>query len=383
MSNTQPTHCNPALRHDFVFLFDVKDGNPNGDPDAGNMPRIDIETSEGLVTDVCIKRKIRNYIATYGEYEIDDKAVRERLKIFVEHRGILNAKIRNAYDGLGIKTIKPAEKPLTADLLLGVREIDPILPNGFIFSDNDEDSDQVSPTLKYTGEAEEDELKEFYENEEAKTIFNQYKGLRKFIQDLVKEAGKPDKNRENTEKARRWMCENFFDVRMFGAVMSTGLNAGQVRGAMQLTFSRSLHPVTPSDLTVTRVAVTKEEDADKKETEMGKKTLIPYGLFRGYGFYSAYLGEQVKVSATDLELFWQALINMCESDRSASRGMMAVRGIYVFSHSNRLGNAPAHKLFDRIQINLKKGVTIPRQFSDYEISIDESDLAPVILTKLI
>ncbi|BAU65303.1 hypothetical protein STA3757_26840 [Stanieria sp. NIES-3757] len=375
-------HLNPSYRHDFVLLFDVTDGNPNGDPDGGNMPRTDAETSHGLVTDVAIKRKIRNYIVTYAEYEAT--AEKKRLKIFVEHRGVLNDQIRRAYVAEGIPVGKSIKEVVKEEKIIpALRELKPYLPTAFTFVDNDDESGEVDATLEYSGELSEDELKDFYGLDEVTELFNQNKALSKFVKDLVKKAGKPDKNRANAEKAQKWMCANFYDVRIFGAVMSTGLNAGQVRGAMQLTFARSLDPVQPQDLAITRVAVTDAKDREKLQT-IGRKTMIPYGLYRGYGFYSPYLATQTGVTQEDLSLFWEALLKMWECDRSASRGMMAPRGLYVFSHESKLGNAPAHKLFERVQVQLKEEISVPRQFNDYQVTVDEIDLpAGVHLTKLI
>ncbi|PSR13452.1 type I-C CRISPR-associated protein Cas7/Csd2, partial [filamentous cyanobacterium CCP3] len=367
-------HLNPNVRHDFVLLFDVVDGNPNGDPDGGNMPRTDVETSQGLVTDVALKRKIRNYISTYAEYETENNQEATRLKIFVEHRGVLNDQIRRAYIEEGIPVGKSAKEVIANEgVLTGLRDLGSNLPSAFTFVDNDEDSGEVDATLEYSGELSDDELKEFYSHEDVDELFKQNKPLSKFIKDLVKKAGKPAKNRDNAEKAQKWMCQNFYDVRMFGAVMSTGLNAGQVRGPMQLTFARSIDPVQPQDLAVTRVAVTDAKDREKLQT-IGRKTMIPYGLYRGYGFYSPHLASKTGVDSKDLELFWDALVKMWEFDRSASRGMMAPRGLYIFSHDNKLGNAPAHQLFERVQIKLNDGVSTPRQFSDYTVTLNEVDL---------
>ncbi|MDJ0687765.1 MAG: type I-C CRISPR-associated protein Cas7/Csd2 [Xenococcaceae cyanobacterium MO_188.B32] len=376
-------HLNPNYRHDFVLLFDVIDGNPNGDPDGGNMPRTDAENSHGLVTDVCLKRKIRNYVATYAEYETTE-AEKERLNIFVEHHGVLNEQIRRAYVAEGIPVGKSASKIVEDEQVLnGIRELKVYLPSAFTFTDNDEDSGEVDASLEYSGELSDDEIKEFYELDEVAELFKQNKKLSKFIKELVKKAGKPDKNRANAEKAQKWMCNNFYDIRMFGAVLSTGLNAGQVRGAMQLTFGRSLDPVQPQDLAITRVAVTDVKDREKLQT-IGRKTLIPYGLYLSHGFYSPSFAAKTGVSEADLELFWEALIKMWELDRSASRGMMSPQGLYIFSHESKLGNAPAHKLFERIQVKLKPEVTIPRKFSDYEVSVDREQLPEnVHLTQLI
>lgn len=378
-------HLNPDFRHDFLLLFDVTDGNPNGDPDGGNMPRTDAETSQGLVTDVCLKRKIRNYVATYAEYEAAE-AEKNRLKIFVEHHSVLNEKIREAYIAEGIPVGKSATKVIDnkeVEVLGGVRELQDYLPNAFTFTDNDEDSGEVDATLEYSGELSDDEIKEWYALEEVAELFKQNKKLSKFVKELVKKADKPDKNKDNAEKAQKWMCANFYDIRMFGAVLSTGLNAGQVRGAMQLTFGRSFHPVQPQDLAVTRVAVTDARDREKLQT-IGRKTLIPYGLYQSHGFYSPAFAAKTGVTEGDLELFWQALVQMWELDRSASRGMMAPQGLYVFSHESKLGNAPAHKLFERINVELKSDVTTPRKFTDYQVTVNQDNLhEKVHLTQLI
>jgi CRISPR-associated protein Csd2 len=373
-------HLDPQRRHDFVLIFDVTDGNPNGDPDGGNMPRTDAETSHGLVTDVCLKRKIRNYVSTYAEHEAAE-AQKKRLNIFVEHHGVLNNQIRRAYTEQGIPTGKPATDVVQDSAVLGIlREHKHLLPAAFTFTDSEGVAEEdVVPTLAYSGELTDAELKEELEKTEE---MYQNKAVKKFIDALVKKAGKPDKSRANAEKARTWMCENFYDVRMFGAVMSTGLNAGQVRGPVQLTFARSFDPVLPQDLAVTRVAVTDAKDAEKLQT-IGRKTLIPYGLYMARGFYSPSLAAQTGVTGQDLELLWESLVKMWDFDRSASRGLMAPRGLYVFSHESKLGNAPAHKLFERITAKLNKPSEPPRKFGDYAVSIDEVDLPPgVTLTRL-
>jgi CRISPR-associated protein Csd2 len=375
-------HLDPQRRHDFVLIFDVTDGNPNGDPDGGNMPRTDAETSHGLVTDVCLKRKIRNYVSTYAEYEATEEQ-KQRLSIFVEHHGILNNQIRRAYTEQGIATGKPATEVIKeAAVLELLREYKHLLFSapGFTFTDSEGDAEEDAvPTLAYSGELTDAELKEALE---ATGEMYQNKAVKKFIDALTKKAGKPDKNRVNAEKARKWMCANFYDVRMFGAVMSTGLNAGQVRGPVQLTFARSFDPVLPQDLAVTRVAVTDAKDAEKLQT-IGRKTLIPYGLYMTRGFYSPFLAAQTGVTEKDLEIFWEALVKMWDFDRSASRGMMAPRGLYIFSHESKLGNAPAHKLFERIQVELKPEITVPRKFSDYDVNANADALPQgVTLTRL-
>ena len=306
MSNA---HLDPNKRHDFVFLFDVQDGNPNGDPDAGNLPRVDPETMQGLVTDVCIKRKIRNYVAAATEADTNG-----RNQIYVEYRGILNNQHQRAYEAEGLTSKGSKEK------------------------------------------------------------------------------------RETIDTARKWMCAHFYDVRAFGAVMTTGVNAGQVRGPMQLTFSRSVDPIIPMDVSITRVAVTRPEDAVKfeesddgkeegkgKETEMGRKALVPYGLYIGYGFYNPKLAEDTGFDGDDLALFWQALQMCWDLDRSASRGLMALRGLYVFSHDHALGNAPAHTLFDRITFAERNG-EVPRSFEHYKdrLVVNDADLPQgVTLTRLV
>jgi CRISPR-associated protein Csd2 len=291
-------------RHDFVLLFDVTDGNPNGDPDAGNLPRVDPETMQGLVTDVAVKRKVRDWVDVAHGSE-------GRYKIYVQNGEALITKHKRAYEAEGLKST--GAKQASGDV----------------------------------------------------------------------------------QKARAWMCNNFYDIRMFGAVMSVGVNAGQVRGPLQLTFARSVDPIVPLDLSITRVAVTREEDANVvvsetggettgKQTEMGRKALVPYGLYRAHGFFNPHFAKQTGVTEDDLDLFWQALQQMWDLDRSASRGMMACRGLYIFSHESSLGNAPAHTLFDRVQIERTGDVIAPRSFRDYYVTIDAGDLpAGVSLTRLV
>ena len=309
MADTTETTSGPYTqidrRHDFVILFDVQDGNPNGDPDAGNLPRVDPETMQGLVTDVAIKRKVRDWVNMARGDE-------GSFKIYIQNDGVaLITKHKRAYEDLKISS---------------------------------------------TG---------------------------------TKQA------REDVNKAREWMCQNFYDIRMFGAVMTVGVNAGQVRGPLQITFARSVNSVVPLDLSITRVAVTREEDTKVlvaegtqegkggKQTEMGRKALVPYGLYRAYGFFNPHFAEQTGVGEEDLSLFWQALQNMWDLDRSASRGMMACRGLYIFTHDSGMGNAPAHKLFDLISVERRPEVTVARSFADYEVLVDEGDLPPeVTLTRL-
>ena len=276
-------------RYDFVILFDVENGNPNGDPDAGNMPRIDPETGCGLVTDVCLKRKIRNYVETAKE------------------------------DAPGYRIYIKDQVPLQR-------------------------SD--SEALAYLG-----------------------------VQGDLKAAKKDDPTLDG--KIRDFMCQNFYDIRTFGAVMTTfvkgALNCGQVRGPVQLGFARSVDPILPQEITITRVAITTEADAERKGTEMGRKYIVPYGLYRAEGYVSANLARKTTgFSEEDLELLWQAILNMFENDRSAARGKMAVRDLIVFRHDSELGNAPAYKLFDAVQVQRNDGVTVPRSYRDYTVTVADS-----------
>ncbi len=286
-------------RFDFVLIFDVKDGNPNGDPDAGNLPRLDAESGHGLVTDVSLKRKVRNFVGLV-------KGETPPFDIYVKEKAVLNQAHEKAYIAIGA----------------------------------------------------EDELK-------------------------------GDKKRKGSgdtvDKARKWMCHNFYDVRTFGAVMSLGTNCGQVRGPVQLTFARSVDPVIAQEHSITRMAVATEAEAEKQQGDnrtMGRKHTVPYGIYIAHGFVSSFLAKQTGFGDEDLELLWQALENMFEHDRSAARGEMATRGLYVFKHDSELGNAHAHALFDRIKVERKDGVEVARSFSDYTVNIDETALpAGVMLIK--
>ena len=270
-------------RIDFVYLFDVQDGNPNGDPDAGNLPRIDAETGHGLVTDVCLKRKVRNYVQAA-------KNLSDGYDIFIKEKAVLNSEIDKAYEDDSVKNAK-----------------------------ND---------------------------------------------------------KEKVERARKYMCKHYYDVRTFGAVMSTGKNAGQVRGPIQLTFARSIDPIVQSEFSITRMAVATEKEAENRSGEnrtMGRKATVPYGLYLCHGFISANLAHQTGFTTDDLELFWDALCNMFDTDRSAARGLMSAQKLIVFRHSTELGNAPANKLFDLVKVN-RNSQEIPRSFSDYNVTIDMESL---------
>lgn len=276
-------------RYDFVYLFDVKDGNPNGDPDAGNLPRIDPETGQGLVTDVCLKRKIRNYV---GLVKGEDPPY----EIYVKEKAVLNRQHERAYQDAGLKSVSK----------------------------------------------------------------------------------KLPKKAEEANRLTEWMCHNFFDIRTFGAVMTTEVNCGQVRGPIQLSISRSIDPIFSQEHTITRCAVTNEKDLEKERT-MGRKFSVPYALYRMHGYINANLAAQTGFDSNgeDLELFWRALSEMFEADRSASRGEMAPQALIIFEHESTLGNAQAHRLFERVKVtrNEENGNDRPpRDFSDYTVTVDETDL---------
>jgi CRISPR-associated protein Csd2 len=290
-----PTTVTPIdRRYDFVLLFDVVNGNPNGDPDAGNSPRVDPETARGLVSDVCLKRKVRNYISLVKSDAVG--APEKGYDIYVKERSILNHQHQRAYDALSL-----------------------------------------DPTAT---------------------------------------------NTDSESKARQWMCQTFFDVRMFGAVMTTGVNAGQVRGPVQITFARSVDPIMPLEQAITRMAVTTERESAQQEggnRTMGRKEIVPYGLYIAHGFVSPRLAAQTGFSATDLSLLWKALEQMFEFDRSAARGEMTTRGLKVFEHASPLGNAPAHRLFERISVERRDPSRPPREYSDYNVTVN-SDRLPQGIT---
>lgn len=263
-------------RIDFVYMFDVQDGNPNGDPDAGNLPRIDAETGMGLVTDVCLKRKVRNYVQVA-------RGCQEGYDIFIKEKAVLNTLIDKAHDDTDVKN-----------------------------------------------------------------------------------------SNDKTEAARRFMCKNYYDIRTFGAVMSTGKNAGQVRGPIQFTFARSVDPITYAEHSITRMAVATEKEAEKQGGDnrtMGRKATVPYGLYVCHGFISANLAKQTGFSEEDLSLFWEALKNMFDMDRSAARGLMSAQKLIAFKHNSELGNAPANKLFDLVKVQ-RLCNDAPRSFKDYSVTVD-------------
>ena len=276
-------------RYDFIYLFDIKNGNPNGDPDAGNAPRVDAETGKGLVTDVCLKRKIRNFICQ--TQNAADGTPKQGYDIYVKEKAILNDQHTRAYTALGLPSDEKDRK----------------------------------------------------------------------------------KAADNQDKARAWMCQTFFDIRMFGAVMSTGVNCGQVRGPVQLTFGESKSPIFHISNSITRMAVTTEKesvDQSGGNRTMGAKEMIPYGLYETHGFINPMLAAQTGFNDTDLELLWQSLDKMFEADRSASRGEMAARELLIFKHDSPLGNANAHRLFERLKITLRDETKPPRAYGDYDVTFD-------------
>ncbi|HTP64066.1 MAG TPA: type I-C CRISPR-associated protein Cas7/Csd2 [Geobacteraceae bacterium] len=282
-----------ANRYEFTLLFDVENGNPNGDPDAGNMPRIDPETGHGLVTDVCLKRKIRNHVAL-------SKGGAEGFNIYVQEKSVLNQTNELAYKAFELKP----------------------------------------------------------------------------------EAKKLPKAEADAQKVTGWMCANFYDIRSFGAVMTTEVNCGQVRGPVQMAFAKSVEPILSQEISITRMAVTNEKDLEKERT-MGRKHIVPYGLYVAHGFVSASLAEKTGFGENDLELLWNALVNMFEHDRSAARGMMSSQKLFVFKHRDKLGNAPAHKLFDLIDIKRKKDSEGPaRSFKDYIVTVGTAPEGVEIIEKL-
>jgi CRISPR-associated protein Csd2 len=270
-------------RYDFIYLFDCQDANPNGDPDAGNLPRVDVETGQGLVTDVCIKRKIRNFVGlTVGGQ--DGK------RIYFTEGAVHNHQHKDAYKAIG-----------------------------------EEPAKSVKPEIK--------------------------------------------------DRATAWMCQTYFDVRTFGAVMSTEVNCGQVRGPVQISFARSIDPIVASEHAITRTSVTNEKDIEKERT-MGRKFTVPYGLYRAHGFVNPYLATQTGFSDDDLELLFDSLEKAFQFDQSAARpaGSMAPRALLVFKHETALGNAPSHRLFDLVTVKKRDGVETPRSFADYEVTVDEAKL---------
>lgn len=347
-------------RYDFVLLFDVRDGNPNGDPDAGNLPRIDPETGNGLVTDVCLKRKVRNYIGIAKDYQ-------RPFDIYVKEKAVLGRAHTEAFKALDIELGEVVRKEIPEELRETFDEL--TLPDGLEKGVGDNDIPQLVINPGIDKKLIKDWLKED----------NPGKPAEKFINECLKQSKARKPTAEETDQGRSLMCQWFYDIRTFGAVLSlkSAPNCGQVRGPVQLTFARSIHTVVPLEHSITRMAVATEAEAEKQGGDnrtMGRKYTIPYGLYRAHGFISAHLARQTDFSEEDLVLFWEALLGMFEHDHSAARGQMATRGLYVFKHDGKLGNAPAHELFDRIKVELNEGVTIPRDFNDHTVTAHHDKL---------
>jgi CRISPR-associated protein Csd2 len=325
MTTAQPL----ANRYDFVLIFDVKDGNPNGDPDAGNMPRLDAESGHGLVTDVSLKRKVRNFVGlvnpednaepAQGGRRFEEKlpSGQKRFEIYVREKAILNHQNQRAYSALNLAVaLEEHAEDATETVAIDAKKKKPAKE-------------------KRKGSADE------------------------------------------VAQARQWMCQNFFDVRTFGAVMSTGVNCGQVRGPVQLTFARSVEPIVALEHSITRMAVTNEKDQadDGDNRTMGRKHTVPYGVYVAHGFVSSFLAKQTGFGNDDLELVFKALEQMFEHDRSAARGEMSTRGLYVFKHDSELGNAPAYALFDRLKVKPKEEGAVARSFDAYSVLFDDQALS--------
>jgi CRISPR-associated protein Csd2 len=357
-------------RYDFVLLFDVKDGNPNGDPDAGNLPRLDPETGRGLVTDVSLKRKVRNYVAMKYGYERPHD-------IYVKEGSVLGRAHVTAFKELRIELGEDVSLPVPKELVDGLEEL--TLPEGLEMT-SDEAGDTI---LNVSGVLDKKAAQQWLKESEAT------KPLKTFLSKVIKDVKARKPTREETENGRGKMCESFYDIRTFGAVLSlkSAPNCGQVRGPVQMTFARSVHPIVPTEHSITRMAVATEAESEKQSggnRTMGRKHTVPYGLYVAHGFVSAHLAAQTGFSDEDLNLLWEALSSMFEHDRSAARGEMATRGLYVFKHNTQLGNAPAYSLFERIQSKLKTDNGVPRDFSDYTVSVNEANLPNgVTLNKLV
>lgn len=353
-------------RYDFVLLFDVKDGNPNGDPDAGNLPRVDPQDGRGLVTDVSIKRKIRNYVAM--KKKKPEGGFEPRFDIYVKEKAVLGRAHFDAFNKLGINLGQDITEDIPEELVDAFGDL--ALPEGMEI-DTDEDGNSI---LKLSGVA--------LDKKEAQKWLKDLKPPKPIKDILTKALGKLKARKptqDETENGRVQMCHDFFDIRTFGAVLSlkTAPNCGQVRGPVQLTFARSIDPIISSEHAITRCAVATEAESEKQGGDnrtMGRKFTVPYGLYRAHGFVSAHLAGETCFDEGDLDLLWESLKNMFEHDRSAARGEMTTRGLYVFKHDSELGNAPAHALFDCIQPKLKTDVAVPRAFGDYEITVDESGI---------
>lgn len=351
-------------RYDFVFFFDVQDGNPNGDPDAGNLPRIDAETGKGLVTDVCLKRKVRNYVQLTRINKETNKP-EDRFDIYIKEKAVLGRAHVEAFNSLDIDLGEGAQKDIPEDLVEPIQGYD--LPEGLSMEES-KDGKMIFVVAIGT------DLKTIKETLKENPPDN--KKVEKFINDSIKSLKTRKPKGEEVEKGRQWMCNKFYDIRAFGAVMAlkSAPNCGQVRGPIQLTFARSVEPIVALEHSITRMAVATEAESEKQSGDnrtMGRKYTVPYGLYRAHGFVSAHLAEQTGFSAEDLEIFWKAMQEMFEHDHSAAHGLMSARKLIVFEHETALGNRPAHELFSRVTCERTKGNNKPaREFSDYEILLD-------------
>ena len=366
------SHMDPAKRHDFVLLFDVINGNPNGDPDAGNMPRTDAETMHGLVTDVCIKRKVRNYVSAVLQKEI-----------FIQSEAALNTlyfqAFRDAKDAKG----KPVGAPLEVswekeENLKKFLEQDDSEFQEWLLGGDFEDLVYYpeSQTVTYVGSAKsKQEFEKLMVGEEpaAGALKSALESLALSLSKKAKEGKKPSKDAQEIVKLE--LARKYFDIRMFGAVLTAGTNAGQVRGPVQITFAASIDQIRPLEISITRVAITKPSDQERKKTEMGRKAIVPYALYRAHGFYNPLLARGLSVGQDDLKALWESLEFMFEHDRSAARPEMNTRGLYVFTHECDKGNAPAHKLFEKITVKAKG--SLPQSFGDYRSAIAVPPEGPV------
>jgi CRISPR-associated protein Csd2 len=350
-----------ALEHrcDFLLVFDVQDGNPNGDPDAGNLPRIDPETGHGLITDVCLKRKVRNYVLL-------SKLGQPGFDIYVKEKAVLGRAHVQAFQDLKIALGEEARHAIPEDVKALLTDFD--LPEGLSVEEEDDGA-----TLIVAADADPKAIKDAIKESKPSPK------LKEFIMGHLKGTKARKPTGAESDKGRKLMCERYFDVRTFGAVMSlaSAPNCGQVRGPVQLTFSRSIDPIVQLEHSITRMAVATEKEAEKQSGDnrtMGRKATVPYGIYVCHGFVSPSLAAQTGFNDVDLALLWKALEQMFENDRSAARGLMTTRKLFVFEHNSLLGDARAADLFDRIKIKRKEGVEAPRSFGDYVVEVDDKNL---------
>ncbi|MBF0210723.1 MAG: type I-C CRISPR-associated protein Cas7/Csd2 [Desulfamplus sp.] len=368
MNKAENSNNNPVTnRYDFVMIFDVKDGNPNGDPDAGNLPRIDPETGMGLVTDVCLKRKIRNYMTLIS---IDkDKFDSNKYDIYVKEKAVLGRAHVEAFQALNITLGEESKKLIPENILNLLEDFD--LPDGLTIEQGGTEDIQ---NLVIAFDADVKEIKEYLNETKPDPK------VKKFITDSLKGIKSRRPTAAETEQGREYMCKRFFDIRTFGGVLSlkSAPNCGQVRGPVQFTFGRSVEPIVALEHSITRMAVATEKEAEKQQGDnrtMGRKFTVPYGVYRAHGFISPHLASQTGFDQSDLNLLWEAIGNMFEHDHSAARGEMNLRKLIVFKHDSALGNAPAHKLFDLVEIKRAGSFDAPaRQWADYEVLIDRDKL---------